>query len=796
MARANCDEDPGSTMIRSRPVSFLALETSPKTLLLAVEAAAQGQQGVALFHGLRWIGGLLRANAAAVAGRVGKSTRGDPQRAVSAASRRALTAALVVCAALHVPAASARADTAMLGFGDSGAEAQRTLEKRFQRGLSADAIRRASRWLSRRQRLTGTAGVRRAFRYSVKRLRAYGLTVSTPSYRVYASRPRDISVTMTAPYARNLSNRERAVPGHRDPDDVVVAYNAYSPSGDVSGEVVYANRGLPRDYAELERLGVDVRDRILLVRYGGSFRGVKSQQAEQRGAKGVLLYSDPADDGFTRGPVYPDGPWRPADGIQRGTIEYLFQYPGDPLTPGAASVPGTRRIAPEQARNLPRIPTTPISSGDARPLLEALGGPEAPVSFRGGLPITYRPGPGGTKVRLDLDIAYGQTPVRNILATIRGATRPEEKVVVGGHYDAWTYGAGDNASGWTTIMEIGRSLGRLLDRGWRPERTIVLAGWDGEEHGLLGSTEWVEQFRRDLRRDAVAYVNLSQVGGTRFYASGVPQIDDALIEATKAVTDPRTGRSVYNVWKDYEGAAPKLGRLGSGSDYTAFLEHAGVPALDASFSSPASTGTYHSAYDDTHNLERHLDPGYLGHLGSARVAGVTALRLANANVLPLHYSDYAAAVSSYVRELQDVAATTPGASQVELGILLGAASSWRRASKALEANADRLLETDRAESSPAHHAIARINHALMRQERALTTRHGLPGRPWYRHQIYAPGLATGYAVQFLPGLRDALERGDDATVRARRDLLLDSLRTTTRLAERGVREGSRAVSRG
>jgi N-acetylated-alpha-linked acidic dipeptidase len=648
---------------------------------------------------------------------------------------------------------------------------ERAYEERFQRGLSADVIRRTSRTLSRQPRLTGTAGLSRTFAFSVKRLRSYGLKVSTPSYRVYASHPRDISVTMTGPYTRRLANKERAFPWHREFDDVLVGYNAYSPAGDVSGEVVYANRGLPQDYAALERLGVDVRGRIVLVRYGGSFRGVKVQQAERRGAKGVLIYSDPADDGFARGPVYPDGPWRPPDGIQRGTIQYLFQYPGDPLTPGAASVPGVRRIAPNAARNLPRIPTAPISYGDARPLLEGLGGPLAPESFRGGLPIAYRVGPGGTQVRLDLDIAYEQTPVRNILATIRGATRPHEKVIVGGHLEAWTYGAGDNASGWATIMEIGRSLGRLLDRGWRPKRTIVLAGFDGEEYGLLGSTEWVEQFRRSLTRDAVAYANLSQVGGTRFFASGVPQIDDALIETTKAVTDPRTSHSVFRVWKDYEGTDPELGRLGSGSDYTAFLEHAGVPSLDASFGAPAGPGTYHSAYDDTYNLERHLDPGYLGHVGSARIAGVTALRLANADVLPFHYSDYAAAVSSYLRELEEVSA-------VGLGRLRRAARLWRRASKALEADSDRLLAVGRA----GPRAVAHINRALMRQERALITHRGLPGRPWYRHQIYAPAIAKGYEVQYLPGLHDAVERGDGRALRTYRDLLLGSLRRATQLA--------------
>jgi N-acetylated-alpha-linked acidic dipeptidase len=714
---------------------------------------------------------------------------------VSPATARALAAALAVCAAFPAQAASARPDPAIHGFTHAGAKAQQTYERRFQSLLSADVIRRTSRFLSQRPRATGTVGSRRAFRYSVGRLRAYGLIVSTPSYSVYASRPRHVAVTMTAPYTRQLANRERAFPWQRHYDEVLVGYNAYSPSGDVTGEVVYANRGLPDDYAELERLGVDVRGKIVLARYGGSFRGVKAQQAELRGAKGVLLYSDPADDGSARGPAYPHGPWRPSDAIQRGTIEYLFQYPGDPLTPGAASLPGTPRIAPEDGGNLPRIPTAPISYGDAQPLLEALGGPAAPRSLRGGLPITYRLGPGPTTVRLDLDIAYRQTPVRNVLATIRGATEPEQRVIVGGHLDSWTYGASDNASGWATIMEIGRSLGRLLRRGWRPERTIVLAGWDGEEHGMLGSTEWVEQFRPDLSRHAVAYLNLSQVGGSRFYASGVPALDDALIEATRAVTDPKSGTSVYRIWRNHEHRAPQLGRLGSGSDYTAFLEHAGVPSLDASFGAPAGPGTYHSAYDDTYNSERHLDPGYLRHVGSARVAGVTALRLANADVLPFHYSDYAVAIASYVNELERISAATPGASQVELGALRGAANSWLRATTALEANADRLLDTDHAESGTARRAIGRISHALMRQERALTTRRGLPGRPWYRHQIYAPGLAAGYTAQYLPGLRDAIERGDDPTVSMYRDLLLRSLRAATRLAERGAGRSNRSARR-
>ena len=691
-------------------------------------------------------------------------------------------AVVVSSIALAVVAAPAEAQDPILGFSEQSAEHQRAYESLFQEGVSAETIGRTSRALSRNPQLIATPGVQRSFEYSVDRLRSYGLDVSTPSYGVYASRPEDVQVTMTAPYTRRLANKEDGFPWLRDFEDVVVGYNAYSPSGDVSGEVVYANYGLPEDYAELERLGVDVQDKIVLVRYGRSFRGVKAQQAELRGAKGVLIYSDPEDDGYTRGPVYPAGPWRPADCIQRGSIQYIFNYPGDPLTPGAPSVPGTRRIAPEDAGNLPRVPTTPISYGEAQPLLENLGGPAAPESFQGGLPIDYRIGPGGTEVRLDLDIAYEQLPVRNVIGEVRGTTKPEEKVVIGAHYDGWTYGTSDNTSGWTTIMEVGRSLGRLLDRGWRPDRTIVLAGWDGEEYGLLGSTEWVEQFQRDLARNAVAYANLDGAGGTSFAAAGVPQVDDALIEVTKAVDDPRTGAPVYDTWRG-EDEAPEIDRLGSGSDYTAFLDHLGVPSLEAGFTAPASGGTYHSAYDDTRNMEEHLDPGYLGHAGSARVTGVTALRLANADVLPFRYSDYATAVAGYVEDLQQVQAETPGAAQVDLGILLEAAGDWAAASEALEQLADELLAAGEVEGG----AVRRINAALMRQERALTTRQGLPGRPWFRHQVYAPGLVTGYAVQYLPGMRDAVEQGDEETAREYRDLLLDSLRDATAIAERGSR---------
>ena len=700
--------------------------------------------------------------------------------------RRFGVAAISAAALLAAPAA-AGAQESIFGFTEDGAQVQRDYEGRYLDGVSADSIKRNSRSFSRIPQLVGTPGARRTQQLSVQRLRGYGLDVSTPTYGVYLSRPRSIGVTMTAPYTRTLATKENGFPWQEGFDDVVAGYNAYSPSGHVSGDVVYANYGLPGDYDELERLGVDVAGKIVLVRYGGSFRGVKAQQAELRGAKGVIIYSDPEDDGFLRGDVYPDGPWRPADGIQRGSIQYIFNYPGDPLTPGAPSLPGTRRIAPKDAGNLPRIPTTPISYGEAQPLLEKLGGPAAPESFQGGLPLAYHVGPGGTKVRLDLDIAYEQTPVSNVLAEIRGSTRPDEKVVIGAHYDGWTYGTSDNTSGWTTVMEIGRSLGRLLDRGWRPERTIVLAGWDGEEYGLLGSTEWVEQYQRDLKRDAVSYSNLDGAGGTSFGAAGVPSLDDAIVQATQSVTDLRTGGSVYDTWKGDDADPPEVDRLGSGSDYTSFLDHVGVPSFEIGYTAPASGGTYHSAYDDLYNMEQHLDPGFIGHANSARIVGLTSLRLANATVLPFHYTDYAAAVAGYVTDLQAVQAETPGTEEVDLGILLEAAEAWGAAAQRLETRADALLQAGDTESRAAARAIERVNRALMRQERALIQGRGLPGRPWFRHQVYAPGLVTGYAVQYLPGMRDAIEQGDAATARRYRDLLLDSLHAAARLADQGAR---------
>ena len=691
-----------------------------------------------------------------------------------------IIAVALVCVALP---AVAYGQERLPGFTEERSAEQLEAETRFQRVVSARRAGRISRTLSARPQLIGSPGLADALDYSVDRLSSYGLSVDTAPYDVYISRPERIEASMTAPYRRRLANKEPRYPWQRYFNEVVVGYNAYSPSGDVRGEVVYVNYGLPGDYEALAEMGVDVEGKIVLARYGESFRGVKAKVAEEQGARGLIIYSDPEEDGFVKGPVYPNGQWRSPEGIQRGSIQYIFEYPGDPLTEGLPSIPGTPRIDPTEAENLPAIPTTPLSYGEARRLLRELRGPVAPDSFQGGLPFTYRLGPGPTRARLNLDIAYEQQRVNDIVVEIPGAKHPEQKVVVGAHYDGWTYGTDDNTSAWTAVMEIARGLSRLLERGWEPDRTIVLVGWDGEEYGLLGSTEWVEQYRDQVRRDAVAYLNMDGVGGWEFGASSVPSLDALIEDVTKRVRDPNPGGgTVYDAWSA-EGP-PEIDRLGSGSDYTAFLDHVGVPSLDTGFQTgEGSGGEYHASYDDTFMMENFLDPGYRGHAAAARVTGLLTLRLANADVPPFVYSAYAEEVAGYIEELNEEQAVSP---IVDLAPLAEQVDAWRTEALEVEARISALLFSGDADTPEGQRELRRLARVLRRQERLLTAARGLPGRPWFKHQIYAPGRLTGYAAVFLPALDEAIEDGDATIAEEYRDLIVRRLARATELLEDAV----------
>lgn len=669
------------------------------------------------------------------------------------------------------------------GFTAEKSEWQRAYEDKFTEIIDAAHAEKLARDMGQYPGLVGTEGAKKRVEYSVGKLEQWGLNPQVREYSVYGPVAESIEVTMTAPERRELDLKEKPYPWHENFEDVVPAYNAYSPSGDVSGDLVYANYGLPESYEKLEDLGVSVEDKIVIVRYGKSFRGVKAKVAEEHGAAGVIIYSDPEDDGYVQGKVYPNGPWRPANSAQRGSIQYIFNYPGDPLTPGDPAVEGTDRIDPSDAANLPRIPTTPISYGQAKYLLRAMEGPKAPESWQGGLKFPYHIGPGPTQARLNLDFSYERLPVYDIVTKIRGSEHPERKVVIGAHFDSWTYGANDNNSAWVSTLEIGRALGKLLDKGWRPDRTIVLAGWGGEEYGLFGSVEWVEERKQRLMENAVANINMDGTGGQNFGAGAVPALDDLIYDVSRSVEDPDHG-TVYKNWKQASGGKgrPEVGRLGSGSDYTAFLDHAGVPATDLGFSTPG--GEYHSAYDDLYQMSHFLDPGFVHHAVAGEMSGVVALRLANADTLQMRYSDYAEEVLGYLRDLRKAQREQYGEQKVNLRPAFKAAREWRVSAIQLESSATTL--TRLPEGSVSDEDFAAVNEAIMDQERALTQRVGLPDRSWFKHMIYAPGLYTGYAAQFLPALDTAIENGDFATARQYRAFLVDSLKEASYQAREGA----------
>lgn len=696
------------------------------------------------------------------------------------------TTALLAAGALGLatlPAATATADDRQGGAAKPGtAPWLHRYEKAFLREADNDSPRKWSRAMAQEVSRVGTEGNQHTLDYALRELREAGLQVEADEYSVYASRPVDITLEQTAPERRPIASLEDVPADTPNADDLADAYNAYSPAGEVAGEVVYVNYGRPEDYALLEKQGVDLDGKIALARYGKNFRGVKQDLADQHGAAGMLIYSDPADDGYTKGKVYPEGPWRPRDAIQRGSVQEIYRYPGDPLTPGSGSTDGTPRIDPSEAENLPTLPTAPISYGEAEPLLRALKGKQAPEGWQGGFDFPYRFGPGGSEVSLDLDIDYEQVPTRNAIARIPGEEQPDEYVLVGAHRDTWAYGARDNLSGWVSTMEIARALGELYQRGWRPRRTIVFAGWDGEEYGLLGSTEYAESRAEQLRENAVAYINMDGTAGSEFGAGAVPSLDKLIHSVTRKVDNPTGGGSVYKAWagqKEKKGPKrpPEIGRLGSGSDYTALLQHVGVASADIGYSGP--WGLYHSAYDDTRSLEQTVDPGYRSQTAAAEVSGLMALRLANSPVIPMVYSDYA---EETIGLLDDLASDAPAGT--DLSEATERAREWRKATRALEGKALRLLRggitTDERDE------VAAVNEAIMAQEEALTQPEGIPSRPWFKHQVFAPGLTTGYAAQPLPALAEAADAGDADAFEAASDQLEESLATATEAARAGA----------
>jgi len=678
----------------------------------------------------------------------------------------------------HSDASSSPSTPAIFGFRDATAES--AAEARFLAVPDARLAEEHLRILTQAPHMAGTIEDKATADYVAQKFRDAGLDTGIVEYKVWINYPAEISVDLTAPagVAMHGPTREHVEGDPYDGDSrVVMPFNGMSPSGDVEADVVYANYGTPDDFDKLDKLKVDVRGKIVLVRYGQNFRGVKVFVAQEHGAAGVIIYSDPADDGWKRGDKYPDGPWRPDTGVQRGSVGYMFEFPGDPTTPGVASVPSlpaSQRVSPQQSPQMPKIPATPLSYRDAWPVLQNLGGPDSPREWQGALPFTYHVGPGPAKLKMHLKQDYQFRTLWDVIGRVRGSELPEEWVVAGNHRDAWVYGAVDPNSGTAAMLEAVHGVGELLKSGWKPKRTLVFASWDGEEEGLMGSTEWVEQHEPELA-NAAAYFNMDVgVSGPSFEAKAVPSLKQFLRDITKVVPSPKGG-TVYEAWqKAAQPDAPStqspteaigdsrrlpaatgkgdvpVGDLGSGSDYTAFLQHSGVPSSDVSSTgSTGSYGVYHSVFDNFAWFKKFADPDFAYEQQMARIFGLEAVRMADADVLPYDYEEYGKEIAVYLDGARRRSTDKFG----DHGLDFGAVNS---AGRHFEAAGAKILARQKNPPPDA----ARLNQALRGAERALLTPQGLPHRPWFRHAIYAPGEYTGYAAVVIPGVNEALDKGD------------------------------------
>lgn len=631
--------------------------------------------------------------------------------------------------------------------------------------------------------------------------------VTVHEYDVYNSAPREVKLEMVAPTRYIAGLREAAY--DVDPDTansrVSGAYLSMSASGDVTAPLVYARGGNPEDYDLLAKNGIDVRGKLVIVRYSEpySYRGFKALTAQQRGAAGLIIYSDPAEDGFKRGKVFPDGPWGPETHIQRGSITYDFIVPGDPLTPGWASVKGAKRIQPEESQSVPRIMAIAISWHDAKPLLEAMDGPKAPKDWQGGLPITYRLGGGRVKVHLKIDMDNSIKPNYVVEARLRGTELPDQWVLIGNHHDAWVFGGVDPSSGTASMMELTRALGEMANKGMRPRRTIIACSWDGEEVGLTGSTEWGEEFAPELKKKLVAYINVdSSVAGPNFQASAVGSLAPLLVEVSHSLNDP-SGVSLYDAWKKSAATDtvrfPGTGggkrsaavnddslvdtRIGSGSDHTVFLNFLGRPVIAIDFDGPY--GVYHSVYDDFYWMNHIGDPGYRYHTALSQVWGVLALRLANADVLPFDFGFYGRDIRTFLEELCPAKnKAVPGNNSANAPCVAGdldLAPAIKRADEFAAAGDDlkQAVETALAAGPVSADKRAALNQAIMEIESNWLIADGIPGRPWFKHSLYAARYT--YAHLEVPGITEAVEKGQWKTAREQAAFLEDALAKNTAL---------------
>src|SRR5579864_1552852 len=675
---------------------------------------------------------------------------------------------------------------------------ERAVESRFLVVPDPKLAKEHLRILTQAPHVAGTPEDKANAEYVAQKFREAGLTTEIVEYKIWINYPSEISVDVTAPEDVHMHGPTREhVDGDPYADDprVITPFSGMSPSGEVEADVVYANYGTPADFQKLADMKIDVRGKIVIARYGQNYRGVKADLAHEYGAAALILYSDPADDGRQRGPVYPNGPWRPDTGVQRGSINAIWEFPGDVTTPGIASVPSlpaSKRVKPEDSPAMPKIPTTPISSVDAAPILQHLAGPVASSDWKGGLPFDYHMGPGPVRVKLHLKQDFQFRTIWDVIGTVRGSMWPDAFVVAGNHRDAWAYGAVDPNSGTAAMLEAAHGIGELLKSGWKPKRTIVLGSWDAEEEGLVGSTEWGEQ-HPELQKTAVAYFNTDMaVSGPKFGAAAVPSLKQFVRDVTKAVPDP-SGGTVYESWKKLSsaGALKTDGRetststyrpplapssdvpvsdLGSGSDFTVFLQHLGISSTDVG--SVGDYGQYHSAFDNFAWFTNFGDPTFAQEQKMARIFGLEIIRMADADVLPYDFEQYGKEVGEYIAAAQKRAQEA----------FLGRAPDFKPAlagAHRLETAGVKVFELQKNPSGE----TAALNTRLVQADRALLLSGGLPGRPWFKHAVYAPGKHAGYAAAVIPGVNDSIDDKDLAGLQKQLAALASALDRTAAILE-------------
>jgi N-acetylated-alpha-linked acidic dipeptidase len=709
---------------------------------------------------------------------------------------RPLSALLLVIATMFsgwtAGANPADPPTPLFGFRDS--TAQSAIESRFLAVPDAKLAGEHLRVLTQSPHIAGSPEDKATADYVAQKFRAAGLETEIAEYKVWMNYPQEISVDITAPTDLHMHGPAvEHVEGDAYENDarVVMPFNGMSPSGDVEAEIVYANYGTPDDFKKLEQMKVDVRGKLVLVRYGENFRGVKVFVAQEHGAAGVLIYSDPYDDGWRRGDKYPVGPWHPDSAVQRGSVGFMFKFPGDPTTPGIASVPSlpdAQRTPPQRSAQLPKIPSTPISYAEAWPILEHLGGPDSPREWQGSLPFTYHVGSGPVKVRLHTKQDYQYRTIWDVIGRVRGSESPDEWVIAGNHRDAWVYGAVDPNSGTAAMLEAVHGVGELVRSGWKPRRTLVFGSWDAEEEGLIGSTEWAEGHERELAH-AVAYFNVDvAVAGSKFGASSVPTLKQFVRDVTKSVASPQGGM-VYEAWQkatlsghdedsSYRPPAATIkedvpvGDLGSGSDYTVFLQHLGVPSMDMGSTGPY--GVYHSVFDNFQWFTKFADPSFVYEQEMARVFGLEVIRMADTDVLPFDYEQYGKEIAAYVDAARKRSEQEFGGDSPSFADVSSAAAHFEKAGA-------KILSHQRNAMNPGKLGVEPLNQALRDAERGLLIPSGLPNRPWYRHAIYAPGEYTGYAAVVIPGVNEAIDKHDAARLRAQLGELSAAIERATKI---------------